>query len=38
MSHPSWVCGLKQKVAISRFCNDQSHPSWVCGLKQAMHT
>ena len=33
MSHPSWVCGLKQtdkekvKIAV------ESHPSWVCGLK-----
>ena len=34
MSHPSWVCGLKQKVAIFHYGNGQSHPSWVCGLKQ----
>ena len=32
-SHPSWVCGLKHKYALSRDALGLSHPSWVCGLK-----
>ena len=33
MSHPSWVCGLKQVKQMLIRCLAQSHPSWVCGLK-----
>ena len=34
-SHPSWVCGLKQReTAIICTNTNVSHPSWVCGLKQ----
>ena len=35
MSHPAWVCGLKQKD-LSHITLNQitSHPAWVCGLKQ----
>ena len=33
MSHPSWVCGLKQKVVVVLSKKVLSHPSWVCGLK-----
>ena len=32
-SHPSWVCGLKQKVLCTISSQNWSHPSWVCGLK-----
>ena len=34
LSHPSWVCGLKQPLCGCRACEFLSHPSWVCGLKQ----
>ena len=33
LSHPSWVCGLKQVSAAAGQHIDESHPSWVCGLK-----
>ena len=34
-SHPSWVCGLKQREAERLDERGRgSHPSWVCGLKQ----
>ena len=34
MSHPSWVCGLKQgKKEVDNEELTKSHPSWVCGLK-----
>ena len=33
MSHPSWVCGLKQFCFRLYRWNNWSHPSWVCGLK-----
>ena len=33
MSHPSWVCGLKQKMILVFVKLCLSHPSWVCGLK-----
>ena len=33
MSHPSWVCGLKQEVSYLDVGQVLSHPSWVCGLK-----
>ena len=32
-SHPSWVCGLKQRFRDSERDSEMSHPSWVCGLK-----
>ena len=32
-SHPSWVCGLKQKIPLDNMKPVLSHPSWVCGLK-----
>ena len=32
-SHPSWVCGLKQKMLRMAELIRESHPSWVCGLK-----
>ena len=36
MSHPVWVCGLKQ-VANDRLDEvAESHPVWVCGLKQGI--
>ena len=34
MSHPSWVCGLKQLQRVSTVRVPESHPSWVCGLKR----
>ena len=34
VSHPSWVCGLKQEVSRKERSCQRSHPSWVCGLKQ----
>ena len=34
MSHPSWVCGLKQNGGEPEIKAIGSHPSWVCGLKQ----
>ena len=33
MSHPSWVCGLKQLIGKLSCFHARSHPSWVCGLK-----
>ena len=33
MSHPSWVCGLKQIDEYKQWDWQTSHPSWVCGLK-----
>ena len=33
MSHPAWVCGLKQKNLCHITLNQMSHPAWVCGLK-----
>ena len=36
MSHPSWVCGLKQYLANMPFATRRSHPSWVCGLKHPL--
>ena len=33
MSHPAWVCGLKQRYAIYYPISTSSHPAWVCGLK-----
>ena len=33
MSHPSWVCGLKQSIVAIERAKATSHPSWVCGLK-----
>ena len=35
-SHPSWVCGLKQKSTVNTNMSVMSHPSWVCGLKPAV--
>ena len=35
-SHPSWVCGLKQKELQNGSKTTLSHPSWVCGLKQEL--
>ena len=32
-SHPSWVCGLKQRKLAHKYKINASHPSWVCGLK-----
>ena len=38
MSHPAWVCGLKQGVGNMIGTKFRSHPAWVCGLKLAqMH-
>ena len=36
-SHPSWVCGLKQRRIGSSKRTTKSHPSWVCGLKLGNH-
>ena len=36
LSHPSWVCGLKQLTKDRTELQDGSHPSWVCGLKLAI--
>ena len=33
MSHPAWVCGLKQKQDSPCCQRLASHPAWVCGLK-----
>ena len=33
LSHPSWVCGLKQALENDKLFAYESHPSWVCGLK-----
>ena len=33
MSHPAWVCGLKQTLMMAFICKAESHPAWVCGLK-----
>ena len=32
-SHPTWVCGLKQKIQLLGCNGLLSHPTWVCGLK-----
>ena len=32
-SHPTWVRGLKQKVALIGVITTLSHPTWVRGLK-----
>ena len=32
-SHPAWVCGLKQDMALELAAFPMSHPAWVCGLK-----
>ncbi|WP_347141100.1 hypothetical protein [Phocaeicola dorei] len=32
-SHPTWVCGLKQKISSLLAPDAPSHPTWVCGLK-----
>ena len=34
MSHPMWVCGLKQASPHTGYVHVQSHPMWVCGLKR----
>ena len=33
MSHPAWVCGLKQAGNRLHTQLVKSHPAWVCGLK-----
>ena len=33
VSHPVWVCGLKQQSNVRMNRNTMSHPVWVCGLK-----
>ena len=33
MSHPVWVCGLKQLFELQQSALQLSHPVWVCGLK-----
>ena len=33
MSHPAWVCGLKQEIIDRQVERVLSHPAWVCGLK-----
>ena len=33
MSHPAWVCGLKQISNLPLVELARSHPAWVCGLK-----
>ena len=36
MSHPAWVCGLKQ-LRYANYPKDYlSHPAWVCGLKHLL--
>ena len=32
-SHPTWVCGLKQRMLMPAVPTTPSHPTWVCGLK-----
>ena len=32
-SHPTWVCGLKLRIAVPYTGMIMSHPTWVCGLK-----
>ena len=34
LSHPAWVCGLKQNLFLQSVSHHESHPAWVCGLKQ----
>ena len=34
LSHPAWVCGLKQAFRPDFSDVGSSHPAWVCGLKQ----
>ena len=36
-SHPTWVRGLKQKMAIYTTMGNMSHPTWVRGLKHVKH-
>ena len=33
LSHPTWVCGLKQIRGVNDAIAYMSHPTWVCGLK-----
>ena len=33
LSHPAWVCGLKQFDEVHKIAIQMSHPAWVCGLK-----
>ena len=33
LSHPAWVCGLKQRTFTAIKIQTASHPAWVCGLK-----
>ena len=33
VSHPAWVCGLKQMLPLVNQGLVLSHPAWVCGLK-----
>ena len=33
VSHPVWVCGLKQIMDVLWNTLQESHPVWVCGLK-----
>ena len=33
LSHPAWVCGLKQACTSAEARPPLSHPAWVCGLK-----
>ena len=33
VSHPVWVCGLKQNLLQGQTMSRKSHPVWVCGLK-----
>ena len=33
-SHPTWVCGLKQRTYGKLPRWRLSHPTWVCGLKR----
>ena len=36
LSHPAWVCGLKQNRNLGGGRTSESHPAWVCGLKQML--
>ena len=35
-SHPTWVCGLKQRYCQELHFPSWSHPTWVCGLKRLL--
>ena len=35
LSHPVWVCGLKQGFQRNQHHRAESHPVWVCGLKHS---